>query len=219
MRPLIFTFKRFVLLAGRCARKLAQFADLTPARLDVLLRLRARPMWQSELVLDMCVHPSVTSRMLKALEKLDLVRRFKDELDARQRVVWLTDRALLALRDLWDADVPDVPDLEIQASAEHAVALHWNVHAERDEPAFALASFDPVGDREPFMRRMLSTVVRTDYRFWAPGDRDPEPRPVPDCPDLCRPIATALVFSRDPDAPRKTKDGVPIAVPARKKRR
>ncbi|MFO0672573.1 MAG: MarR family transcriptional regulator [Polyangiaceae bacterium] len=158
-------------MAGRLARKLAEVAGLTPARLDLLLRLRARPAWQSELVLDMCVHPSVTSRMLKALEALGLVRRFKDDRDRRQRLVWLTDHALVALSDLWEAEFPDLPELEIQSSAEREMALHWNPRAERE--GFALAPFDGDNDREPFLRRMLATVVRTDYRSWIPGDRDP----------------------------------------------
>ncbi|MFO0674482.1 MAG: MarR family transcriptional regulator [Polyangiaceae bacterium] len=171
MRPLIFSFKRFVLMAGRLARKLAEVAGLTPARLDLLLRLRARPAWQSELVLDMCVHPSVTSRMLKALEALGLVRRFKDERDRRQRIVWLTDHALIALSDLWEAEFPDLPELEIQSSAEHEIALHWNPRAQNE--GFALAPFDADNDREAFLRDMHSTVLRTDYRGWIPGDRDP----------------------------------------------
>lgn len=218
MRPLIFTFKRFVLLAGRCARRLAGFAQLTPARLDVLLRLRSRPLWQSELVLDMCVHPSVISRMLKALEKLDLVRRVKDVLDRRQRVVWLTDRALLALQDLWDAEFPDLPELDIQGTAEHAVALHWNPRAEGDAPAFSLKSFAPDTDRQSLLRRMLSTIVRTDFAFWAPGERDPHPRPVPDFPDLATPIPESLVLSRDPKAPSKDRHGNPIARPTKMRR-
>jgi len=204
MRPLIFTFKRFVLMAGRCARKLAAFAGLTPARLDVLLRLRAGPRWQSELVLDMCVHPSVISKMLTALERLDLVRRFKDQVDRRQRVVWLTDRAVASFSDLWEAEFPDSPELDIQGTAEQSLATHWNERAERDDPAFAIKTFDPWGDREGFLRRMLSTVARTDYEFWAPGDRDPIPRRVPDFPDDVRgakttalaPLARAVAPSR-----------------------
>jgi len=177
MRPLIFSFKRFVLIAGRLARKLAEVAGLTPARLDLLLRLRARPAWQSELVLDMCVHPSVTSRMLKALEALNLVRRFKDDRDRRQRIVWLTAHALIALSDLWEADFPDMPELEIQSSAEREMALHWSPRAERE--GFALAPFDADNDREAFLRDMHSTVLRTDFRSWVPGDRDPPPKPPP----------------------------------------
>ncbi len=171
MRPLIFSFKRFVLMAGRLARKLAEVAGLTPARLDLLLRLRARPAWQSELVVDMCVHPSVTSRMLKALEALGLVRRFKDERDRRQRIVWLTDRALVALSDLWEAEFPDLPELEIQSSAEREIALHWNARAQRE--GFSLAPFDADNDRESFLHQMHAIVRCTDHRSWLPGDRDP----------------------------------------------
>ena len=175
MRPLIFSFKRCVLMAGRLARKLAEVAGLTPARLDLLLRLRARPAWQSELVLDMCVHPSVTSRMLKALEALNLVRRFKDDRDRRQRIVWLTDHALIALSDLWEADFPDMPELEIQSSAERELALHWHPRAQNE--GFALAPFDADNDREAFLRDMHATVLQTDYGSWIPGDRDPPRRP------------------------------------------
>ncbi|MFO0671892.1 MAG: MarR family transcriptional regulator [Polyangiaceae bacterium] len=186
MRPLIFSFKRFVLIAGRLARKLAEVAGLTPARLDLLLRLRARPAWQSELVLDMCVHPSVTSRMLKSLEALGLVRRFKDERDRRQRIVWLTDRALVALSDLWEAEFPDTPELEIQETAEREMASHWGPRAERE--GFALTPFDPMSDRESFLRRMRVTVLRTDFSSWVPGDRDP---PLPRIPSFSDPRGPA----------------------------
>ncbi|MFO0671151.1 MAG: MarR family transcriptional regulator [Polyangiaceae bacterium] len=212
MRPLIFTLKRFVLIAGRCARKLAEFAGLTPARLDLLLQLRDGPRWQSELVLDMCVHPSVVSRMLKALEALDLVRRFKDEANRRQRIVWLTDRALIAFQHLWEAEFPDIPDLNIQGSAEEAIATHWHPRAEQD--GFAIHPIDTVSDRRPFLRRMLSTVLATDFSYWVPGDADASPRPARSAPDDVRgPLVRELVISHDRGAPPCRGDGTPIAIP------
>jgi len=79
---------------------LAPYA-LTPSRFDVLYLLResrARYCWQSDIRKILGVTAATTSIMVRALERLGLVRRRVSELDERQREVSLTarGRALIA---------------------------------------------------------------------------------------------------------------------------
>ena len=75
MVPVYFTHKRFVLLSGKAGRAFAKIAELTPARVDLLLRLVRGPVLQRDLCIEMGVVPAVVTKMVNALERLGLLRR------------------------------------------------------------------------------------------------------------------------------------------------
>lgn len=83
--------KRLALLSGKCARVFAERAGLTPQRVDMLLLLRGFRLTQKEIAWRLCVSPPVVSRMLSALEDLELVYRAGDRADRRRRIPQLTD--------------------------------------------------------------------------------------------------------------------------------
>lgn len=89
--------KRLGLLAGKCARVFAERADLTPQRIDLMLLLRGFRLSQKEIAWRLCVSHPVVSRMLSALEELELVRRVTDPEDRRRRIPLLTARGYARL--------------------------------------------------------------------------------------------------------------------------
>ncbi len=94
-----FNLRRLGLLAGKAARGFARRAGLTPQRIDLMLLVRRGPASQREIADQLCVSPSVVSRILDALEQLGLVARTRDLHDPRVRIPELTDagRERLAL--------------------------------------------------------------------------------------------------------------------------
>ena len=94
-----FNLRRLGLLSGKAARRFAARAGLTPQRVDLMLLVRGWRMNQADIARRLCVSPSVVSRILDALVELRLVRRTRDDFDARGRVPELTEagRARLAL--------------------------------------------------------------------------------------------------------------------------
>jgi DNA-binding MarR family transcriptional regulator len=100
MHALNFRLKRAFQSTLRIARPALRPFGLTPARFDLLYaiqgenhsrKLRDPPsMWQSALRRALGVTAPTVSRMLRSLEELGLVRRWRDFNDTRQRVVELT---------------------------------------------------------------------------------------------------------------------------------
>ncbi len=83
-------FKKLGLLGGKAARACAELAGLTSARVDLMVLTVHYDYSQRELAAALCVHPSVVSRMVKALEELGLVWRHVPDRDRRQRFIRLT---------------------------------------------------------------------------------------------------------------------------------
>lgn len=165
MRPILFTFKRFVLLAGRAARHVAELVELTPQRIDVLLHLREAPMRQHDLALDMCVCPQVMSRMLRAMEKLLLVIRLRDPSDRRHVIVWWTDVAKVVLHELGEGlhqafDETD-PLTNLQSLSEEWIASTWSPAAA--EHKVALRPIAHRLDLRGLVRRMIENIRCTFY--------------------------------------------------------
>jgi DNA-binding MarR family transcriptional regulator len=105
MHAIAFGTKRAFHGFLRVTRKPLAHLGLTAARFDMMHVLAGRcrqgdsPRWvrQRELREQLGVTASVVSRMLKALEKLGLLRRFRDG-DRRQRIIELTDRGVACIR-------------------------------------------------------------------------------------------------------------------------
>ncbi len=123
--PLQLTFKRASILLNHWARQLARVANLTPARADLMILLRDHPMLQAGLIREMCVSPPVVSRMLKALEQLDLVKRRPHPSDRRYRIVELTPLGHEALAPLFDDLLPEGEHLGTVQEAAESLALEY----------------------------------------------------------------------------------------------
>ena len=108
MHALYFRLKRAFQSTVRISRPALRHYGLTPARFDLLyaiqgkhhfLRQREPPsMWQSTLRRALGVTAPTVSRMVRSLEELGLVRRRRDHVDTRQRVVELTQEGYALLR-------------------------------------------------------------------------------------------------------------------------
>ncbi|HEX7602985.1 MAG TPA: MarR family transcriptional regulator [Polyangiaceae bacterium] len=108
MHALYFRLKRAFQSTLRISRPALRHYGLTPARFDLLYavqgadhyhRLERPPsMWQSALRRALGVTAATVSRMLRSLEELGLVRRWRDASDTRQRVVELTPEGYALLR-------------------------------------------------------------------------------------------------------------------------
>ncbi len=111
MHPLSFQIKRVhhrvIALGTQVLRKFG----LTPARFDLLVIVYTRWEFQKRLYdapaqTDLCRLLGVTaptiSRMVRSLEELGIVRRFRNPGDRRTKQVTLTDRGLELLRDAFD---------------------------------------------------------------------------------------------------------------------
>ncbi len=161
MVPVKFTHKRFVLLAGKGGRALAAIVELTPARVDLLLRLVEGPILQRELCIEMGVVPAVVSRMLSALERLGLVKRSVAPHDRRFRIITLLDPGRKRLHTLYDGFIPTHGLATVQSSAEDMLHYDWQdeLHAAgvRGEPP----SYE---DMRPLLRRMVSSVWNMNYQ-------------------------------------------------------
>lgn len=112
MHALHFRLKRAFQSTLRVARTALIRYGLTPARFDLLYaiqgehhprELRDPPsLWQSALRRVLGVTAPTVSRMLRSLEDLGLVRRWRDGRDTRQRVVALTRKGYALLRATMD---------------------------------------------------------------------------------------------------------------------
>ena len=89
-RQMRFNLRRLGLLSGKAARRFARRAGLTPQRIDLMLLVRRSRLSQREIASQLCVSPSVVSRILDALVELGLVERTCDLHDGRIRVPELT---------------------------------------------------------------------------------------------------------------------------------
>lgn len=161
--PVVFTHKRFALLAGRMARAFASLAGshMTPARLDVLMKLLDGPLLQRDLCLELGVVPSVLSRILEALERLGHVTRVKWEKDKRYRLVTVTDSGRGVFATLFDGHIADESRSGgIQADAEGLLAAAWERHFEREGVSGALPCET---DQRDFLRRMTHAERQTRY--------------------------------------------------------
>ena len=161
--PVVFTHKRFALLAGRTARALASLAGrhMTPARLDVLMKLFDGPLLQRDLCLELGVVPSVLSRILDGLERLGHVTRVKWEDDARFRMIAIAEGSQDLLTTLFDGIIADESlSGGIQAEAEGLLGAAWEEHFEREGISAALP-FE--GDKRDFLRKMTHTERQTRY--------------------------------------------------------
>ena len=103
MHAIAFGSKRVFHGFVRVTRKPLAAIGLTAARFDLLsalagprlVRLGAKA--QCELVRALGVSPPVVSRMLKALEELGLVKRFRMDEDRRFNLVFFTDKGFALL--------------------------------------------------------------------------------------------------------------------------
>ena len=107
MNEHFFSTKRAFHAVLRITRKPLKSFGLTAARYDLMHVLfeyggrdpRACSIYQSALRRRLGVCKSVVSRMLRALEKLGLVKRRRGAVDTRQRWVELTESGLKSFRD------------------------------------------------------------------------------------------------------------------------
>jgi DNA-binding MarR family transcriptional regulator len=118
MNSIFFGLKRAYLGTQRGIREPLRKMGLTPARHDMLATLRkfalqVPPLRQREVRTSLGVSGPTVSRMLKALEKLGLVRREKDPEDRRHRLVRITPSGNAALdRARDDAHWPKETDID-----------------------------------------------------------------------------------------------------------
>ena len=156
-----FSFRRLVLLAGKGARAFAALAQLTPARGDMMFAMLREELSQKQLVLALGVSKSVVSRMVRALEKLQLVARRTPKEDRRVRLVSLTESGRVALDIFFDGWMPDDGHESIQADAEHEVLEQL-----RDELVGTGFRVEiPHGDVGPVLQRIRMVQAENDY--WA----------------------------------------------------
>ena len=158
--PVYFTFKRMVLLAGRCARAFADVIGLTPARCDLMLAIEDNEMTQNELAATLSVTPPVVSRMVKALVTLGLVVKRKNDRDRRFNFIALTKRGKYALLGLYDDIIPD--DIHVQFAGEDRSLGYW----EQDLAAAGVTTQPPArGDMRELLLSIYRRVQKTDYTF------------------------------------------------------
>jgi DNA-binding MarR family transcriptional regulator len=202
-----FTFKRYVLLAGKRARAFAICAGLTPQRADMLLLLRNRSLVQRDIGTAFCVCPSVITRMVTALEREGLVVRRIPEEDRRLRIVSLTEKGRAALEPLFDDMLGEDDGVEIEACGEWMLQDDW-------KEAFEEAEYrrDPTEwrDQTELICTLVSAIRRTDYladcgtttkrerRLWAERKRAKKAE-----------LARATAFRRLPRPPPSTAPSSP----------
>src|SRR4029079_9577534 len=97
-----FTFKRFVLLAGKNGRAFSKLNGSTPPRNDLLMLIRHGPLVQKQIAMELGVTRPVVSRMLDALEKLGLVKRTIPPEERRYQIISLTPKGEESLMILFD---------------------------------------------------------------------------------------------------------------------
>lgn len=120
-------FKRMALLSGKAARAFSRLAELTPARVDLLMAVMRFERSQSELATILCVHPSVVCRMVRALLDLGLVSRRIPPEDLRLRMVRLTAEGEARLAPCF-GPTPKLPadgSRNAQCAGESAWLLDW----------------------------------------------------------------------------------------------
>src|SRR5262249_9045251 len=122
---MLFTFKRFVLLAGRNGRAFSKLNGSTPQRNDLLLVVRLGELPQQGIAVGRGVTGPVISRMVDALEELGFVKRTIPKEDRRMRIVSITPKGEASLNVLFDNYVSDCGEGSLQGYAEGALMHEW----------------------------------------------------------------------------------------------
>lgn len=193
MQPVVMTHKKMGLLAARGARQLGRLFEMTPVRLDVMLRLELGPARQHDLGMEMGVIHSVISRLVKALLDRGLVTREVWEHDHRHRLITLTDAGRKLIRGLYDGFLADDGTASIQATCELELNDEYAALLEKE----GLRSSYPSLDHRELANRLyyaVDRVPRGDYFDWLRDAKDP--LPVPWVPPASCPWPAALPNAR-----------------------
>jgi len=155
-----FTFKRFVLLAGKRGRAWTKIVDSTPQRVDLLLAVRECALPQKFVAMELCVTKSVVSRMVDGLEGLGLVKRVIPLCDRRVRLVTITAKGIDVLEKMHDNYLADPPYGNVQLFAEGSLLYEWEPVLKKHRVRTKLLSTD---DQRELLQRMQPAVWRSVY--------------------------------------------------------
>ena len=155
-----FTFKRFVLLAGKRGRAWTKIVESTPQRVDLLLAVRDFALPQKLVGMELCVTKSVVSRMVDGLEELGLVKRVIPLWDKRIRLVTITQKGIDVLERMHDNFLADPPYGNVQLFAEGSLMYEWEHVLKKNDVRTELLSTD---DQRELLQRMQPAVWRSVY--------------------------------------------------------
>ena len=171
-RPMLFTFKRFVLHAGRIARAFCNLSGTTPQRTDLLLLVRLEALPLKKIALELGVTPPVISRMVAALFKLGWVAKITPEADRRQRLVTITPAGREVLRMVFENDFPMEGEATVQFRSEFQLMYEWELVFEKAGVRTEMLSLE---DQRALLQRLTPTVWKTIYFGDPRWDGETEP--------------------------------------------
>jgi DNA-binding MarR family transcriptional regulator len=155
-----FTFKRFVLLAGKNGRAFSKLNGSTPQRNDLLMLVRHGPLAQKQISLALGVTRPVVSRMIDALEMLGLVKRTIPPEDRRYRIISLTPKGEKSLMILFDNYACEEGIRSLQSDMEGTLMYEWGLFFKR---AGVLTEHLSLEDQSELLEHMQPTVWKCAY--------------------------------------------------------
>jgi DNA-binding MarR family transcriptional regulator len=155
-----FTFKRFVLLAGKNGRAFSKLNGSTPQRNDLLMLIRHGELAQKQIALALGVTRPVVSRMIDALEERGLVKRTIPPEDRRYRIISLTPKGEKSLMVLFDNYACEDGIRSLQSDMEGSLMYEWGLVFKQ---AGVSTQFLSIEDQSELLEHMQPTVWKCAY--------------------------------------------------------